>query len=79
MLTALSRAAIRAHIRALTLTTASRRHNDAGQATAEYALILLGAATIALLVVAWATGGGGGGKIGQLLNRVFDSVINKVK
>ena len=32
---------------------------DRGQATAEYALVLLGAALVALLLIAWATAGGG--------------------
>jgi Flp pilus assembly pilin Flp len=61
----------RAHI---WLTT----RDDAGQATTEYALVLLGAALIALLLVGWATAGGGAGKIGQLLDRVIDSVIDRV-
>ncbi|MET0910106.1 MAG: hypothetical protein ABWZ99_11590 [Ilumatobacteraceae bacterium] len=61
----------RAHI---WLTT----RDDAGQATTEYALVLLGAALIALLLVGWATAGGGAGKIGQLLDRVLDSVIERV-
>ena len=51
---------------------------DAGQATTEYALVLLGAALVALLLVAWATSGGGAGKIGQLLDRVVDSIIDRV-
>ena len=61
----------RAHI---WLTT----RDDPGQATTEYALVLLGAALIALLLVGWATAGGGAGKIGQLLDRVIDSVIERV-
>ena len=48
--------------------------HDVGQATTEYALVLLGAAIIALLVVAWATDGGGAGRIGEL----FDSVIGNI-
>ncbi len=48
--------------------------HDAGQETTEYALVLLGAAIIALLVVAWATDGGGAGRIGEL----FDSVIGNI-
>jgi len=65
-------------------TLASRIHlwfvsrDDRGQATTEYALVLLGAALVALLLVGWATAGGGGGKIGQLLDRVIDSVIDRV-
>jgi len=48
---------------------------DRGQSTAEYALVLLGAAALALLVLAWATKTG---KVTTMLNRVFDSVIGQV-
>ena len=51
---------------------------DSGQATTEYALVLLGAALVALLVVAWATSGGGAGKIGHLFDRVIDAVDSKL-
>ena len=51
---------------------------DAGQATTEYALIMLGAALVALMVVTWATAGGGAGKIGQLFERVLDAVVQNV-
>jgi Flp pilus assembly pilin Flp len=47
--------------------------DDEGQATTEYALVLLGAALVALLVVAWATGGGGPGKVGRRLANVIDA------
>lgn len=50
---------------------------DGGQATTEYALVMLGAALVALLVVAWATAGGGAGKIGRLFDRVIDAVTSK--
>jgi hypothetical protein len=53
--------------------------SDDGQATTEYALVLLGAALVALLLVAWATAGGGAGKIGDLLDRVLDSITSKVR
>ncbi len=52
--------------------------SDRGQATTEYALVLLAAALVALLVIAWATAGGGAARISQLFNRVIDSVIDKV-
>jgi hypothetical protein len=52
--------------------------NDNGQATTEYALVLLGAALVALLVVGWATSGGGAGKIGHLFDRVLDAVTEKL-
>ena len=47
--------------------------DESGQATTEYALILLVAAVIALLAIGWATAGGGAGKIGSL-RRVDDDV-----
>jgi hypothetical protein len=74
----------RLHIALLLLTlpgSASRYprwRDDRGQATTEYALVLLAAALVALLVVAWATAGGGGAKIARLFNSVIDSVIDKV-
>ncbi|NLD76741.1 MAG: DUF4244 domain-containing protein [Acidimicrobiales bacterium] len=54
--------------------SASKRRSEAGQATAEYALVLLGAAAIALLLVAWATGSG---KIGELFDVVIGQLITK--
>jgi Flp pilus assembly pilin Flp len=62
-----------ARLHALALSRGER-----GQATAEYALVLLGAALVALLLIAWATAGGGGGKIGRLLDAVLDTIIGKV-
>jgi hypothetical protein len=50
---------------------------DEGQATTEYALVLIGAAVIALLVVAWATDGGGAGRIGELFENVLSNVIGR--
>jgi len=60
--------------RVCSVYTKQNELHDAGQATTEYALVLLGAAIIALLVVAWATDGGGAGRIGEL----FDSVIGNI-
>jgi Flp pilus assembly pilin Flp len=51
--------------------------DDDGQATTEYALILLAAAVIAVLVITWATAGGGAGRIGDLFDSVFDGVLDK--
>lgn len=51
---------------------------DRGQATTEYALVLLAAAMVALLVIAWASAGGGAARISQLFNRVIDAVISRV-
>ncbi len=50
--------------------------DDGGQSTAEYALVLLGAAAVALLLVAWATKTD---KVTHLLDGVLDSVLDKVK
>ncbi|MFM8267552.1 MAG: hypothetical protein ACKOA2_05990 [Ilumatobacteraceae bacterium] len=52
--------------------------DDDGQATTEYALVLLGAALVALLVVAWASSGGTAGRIGTLFDKVIDSVIDRL-
>jgi hypothetical protein len=57
---------------------ARRWREDRGQATTEYALVLLAAALVALLVIAWATAGGGAARVARLFNRVIDSVIDKV-
>jgi hypothetical protein len=54
------------------------RHSDSGQATAEYALVLVGAAAIAVLLVTWATSGGGAGKIGHLLDKVMDAISSHI-
>ncbi len=55
-----------------------RLADEHGQATTEYALVLLAAALVALLVVAWATAGGGAARVSSLFNRVIDSVIDRV-
>lgn len=51
---------------------------DSGQATSEYALVMLAAGLIALLVIAWATGGGGAGKIGSLFDSVIDGITARL-
>lgn len=63
-LLALVHAWVRSHLRA-----------ERGQTTAEYALVLLGGAAIALLLVAWATKTN---RIGKLLDFVVDQVIGRV-
>jgi len=49
--------------------------DDRGQTTAEYVLLILGAATIAILVTSWATGTD---RITRLFDKVLTSLINKV-
>ncbi len=44
---------------------------EAGQSTAEYALVILGAAAIATLLITWATGS-------HAITKLFDTVIDKV-
>lgn len=61
-----------------TAPPAPARLRDRGQATTEYALVLLAAALVGLLVIAWATSGGGAAAVGRLFNRVIESVIDKV-
>lgn len=51
------------------------RAADRGQTTAEYALVLVGAATIAMLVIAWA---GSTSRISGLLDAVMRSVTSMV-
>lgn len=52
-----------------------KNRDERGQATAEYALVLLGAAMVALLVFAWADESE---LIGKLLDRVIDNVIGRI-
>ena len=55
--------------------TRHRAHGDRGQTTAEYALVVLGAAAVAMLLIAWATSTG---KLSTLLNKVVDSVAGRI-
>jgi hypothetical protein len=55
-----------------------RLGDDHGQATTEYALVLLAAALVGLLVVGWATSGGGAAAIARLFDGVLDSVIDRL-
>lgn len=55
-----------------------QRGDERGQATTEYALVLLAAALVGLMVVAWATAGGGAARISRLFNGVIDAVIDKI-
>ena len=52
---------------------------EEGQATTEYALVLLAAGIIALLVIAWATDGGGAGQIGELFDLVIGNLISRAE
>ena len=50
--------------------------DEEGQTSAEYALVLLGAAAVALLIVAWATKTQ---LVGKLLDAVMGALTDKVK
>lgn len=52
-------------------TVPLRCRGQAGQGTVEYALILLGAAAVALVVVAWVTRT-------DLIGRLFDTVVGRI-
>ena len=54
------------------------RRRDLGQATTEYALIMLAAALVGVLVIGWATAGGGAAAIGRLFDRAIESVIDQL-
>jgi len=58
------------------LTRGRARSDERGQASAEYALVLLGAAAIALLIVAWATKTD---LIEKLLDQVVKTITGKAK
>ncbi len=60
----------------LTAVVARSGDDERGQASAEYALVLLGAAAVALLLVAWATKSD---LLGKLLDAVMMSITDKVK
>ena len=70
--------AVTALVHAGAITSASRLRNragDEGQTTAEYALVGLAAAAVAMLVMAWATKTDG---IGNLLDGVIGKVIGLI-
>ncbi len=59
------------HPSALDTMATRLRRDERGQTSAEYALVLLGAAAIALLLVAWATKS-------DLIGKLFDAVLNAI-
>jgi Flp pilus assembly pilin Flp len=57
-------------------TGLARLRDQQGQTSAEYALVLLGAASVALLIALWAKDTN---KIGKLLDAIFESITKLVK
>lgn len=53
----------------------SKTRDERGQATAEYALVLLGAAAVALLVFAWTKDNE---VVSGLLNKVIEHVVGRI-
>jgi hypothetical protein len=60
------------------LRTPTRLTGDCGQATTEYALVLLAAALVGVLVIGWATAGGGAAAVGRLFDTVIESAIEQL-
>lgn len=54
----------------------SARDDERGQSTAEYALVILGAAAVAALVIAWANDTN---RISRLLDTVLDNIIRRFR
>lgn len=52
-----------------------RLQSEEGQATAEYGLVMLAAAALAGLLLAWATSTDA---VGRLMNTVLDSIIGGI-
>jgi len=69
-----------AYALASSLTSRSRLRSgprdERGQAVTEYVLLLLGVAAVALAVTAWAAQSG---KIGALLDRVFNEITSRIE
>jgi hypothetical protein len=55
--------------------TERRRRAESGQATVEYVVVVLAASLLAGLFIRWVNGTG---KIGELLDRVIDTVIGSI-
>ena len=58
-----------------TMVTVPPPSDERGQTTAEYALVLLGVAAVALALTTWA----GGGRIGSFLDAIFDRLLASAK
>jgi Flp pilus assembly pilin Flp len=59
------------------LTRSVRRADrEGGQATAEYALVILAAAAVALVLIAWARSSG---KLPDFFNKIIDDITNSAQ
>ena len=59
----------------LLLARGFARDDEGGQSTAEYALVLLGVAAVALALLTWAAGG----KVAAFFDTIFDHLVRSVK
>jgi Flp pilus assembly pilin Flp len=55
---------------------ATRRRDEEGQSTAEYALVMLAAAAIALVLLAWARSSG---KLPAFFDRIIDRIVGSAE
>ena len=70
-ITAVRHAPARPTAAALAATTAPRPRGEGAQSTVEYALVLLGAAAVALALVAWVARS-------DAVSRLFDTVVGRI-
>jgi hypothetical protein len=54
------------------------KRSELGQATTEYALVILAAAFVGLMVVGWATTGSGAETVSRLFDRILRTVLEQV-
>jgi Flp pilus assembly pilin Flp len=59
----------------LSTTCRPRGRGEDGQTTAEYALVLVGAAAVAVLLLAWATKTN---RISRLFDLVMDQIVGRI-
>ena len=60
------------HLMVFTTSFAARLRDERGQATVEYALVMIAAAAIAVALITWATTTG-------TLRTLFDAVVRRVR
>ena len=67
--------AMRNVVPALSLLTRRVRSKEEGQTTAEYALVILAAAAVAIVLIAWARSSG---KLPSFFDKIIDQLTNGV-
>ncbi len=64
---------LRAFVAQIRRPTSSRLRDERGQTTAEYALVILAAAAIAIVLIAWARSSG---KLPAFFDHIIDTIMN---